>query len=67
VIHIKDRKKNQGPNTEFGQGETPNREVLRLLRDKKWAIPAMIEYEYKGADTVVEVKKCYAWCKQALK
>jgi hypothetical protein len=39
---------------------------LRLLRDKKWAIPAMIEYEYKGADTVEEVKKCYAWCKQAL-
>jgi len=40
--------------------------VLRLLRDRKWAIPAMIEYEYKGADTVEEVKKCYAWCKQAL-
>ena len=66
VIHVKDRRKNQGPNTEFGQGDTPNREVLRLLRDKKWAIPAMIEYEYKGADTVAEVKKCYAWMKQAL-
>lgn len=66
VIHLKDRKKNQGANMAFGQGETPNREVLHLLRDKKWAIPAMIEYEYKGADTVEEVKKCYAWCKQAL-
>lgn len=67
VVHIKDRKKNQGANMPFGEGETPNREVLRLLRDKKWAIPAMIEYEYKGADTVAEVKKCYAWMKQALK
>jgi len=67
VVHIKDRKKNQGANMPFGEGETPNREVLQLLRDKKWAIPAMIEYEYKGADTVVEVKKCYAWMKQALK
>ncbi len=66
VLHIKDRKKNQGPNTVFGQGQTPIREVLRLLRDRKWTIPAMIEYEYKGADTVEEVKKCYAWCKQAL-
>ncbi len=66
VIHLKDRKKNQGPNVPFGQGDTPVRQVLRLLRDRKWAIPAMIEYEYKGADTVEEVKKCYAWCKQAL-
>ncbi len=67
VVHIKDRKKNQGANMPFGEGETPNREVLQLLRDKKWAIPAMVEYEYKGADTVVEVKKCYDWMKQALK
>jgi len=67
VIHIKDRKKNQGPNVAFGLGDTPNREVLCMLRDKKWPIPAMIEYEYKGADTVAEVKKCYAWMKQAVK
>jgi hypothetical protein len=26
----------------------------------------MIEYEYNGADTVAEVRKCYEYCKRAL-
>lgn len=66
TLHIKDRKKNQGPNVPFGQGDTPITQVLQLLRDKKYPIPANIEYEYEGADTVAEVKKCYEYCKKAL-
>lgn len=66
TLHIKDRKKNHGANMPFGEGETPIKEVLQLLKTNKWAIPANIEYEYKGADTLAEVKKCYAYCKQAL-
>jgi sugar phosphate isomerase/epimerase len=66
TLHIKDRKKNQGANTPFGEGETPIKQVLQTLRDRRWAIPAMIEYEYKGADTVAEVKKCYEYCRSAL-
>jgi sugar phosphate isomerase/epimerase len=69
TLHIKDRKKNHGDNLPFGQGETPIVAVLQLLRDNKWRIPANIEYEYGEApqyDTVAEVKKCYAYCKQAL-
>ena len=66
TLHIKDRKKNHGPNMPFGQGDTQIKEVLALLRDKKWQIPAMIEYEYKGADTVEEVRKSYEFMKQAL-
>ena len=68
TLHIKDRKKNHGRNMPFGQGETPIVEVLRLLRDEQWKIPANIEYEYgkPGMDTIAEVKKCYAYCRRAL-
>ena len=67
VLHLKDRKKNEGPNTPWGQGDTPIKAVLQLLRDKKYPIPAFIEYEYKGNDdAVVEVKRCFQYCKDAL-
>jgi sugar phosphate isomerase/epimerase len=57
-LHIKDRKRNNGPNEPFGQGDTPIKQVLLLLKEKKYRIPALIEYEYKGAGTPVEeVKK----------
>jgi sugar phosphate isomerase/epimerase len=66
-LHIKDRKKNDGANLPFGEGDTPIKQVLLLLKQKKYNIPANIEYEYKGtADAAVEVKKCFEYCKQAL-
>ncbi len=66
TLHIKDRKKDHGANLPLGQGDTPIKEVLLTLKEHRWPIPANIEYEYKGADTVAEVKKCYEYCKAAL-
>jgi sugar phosphate isomerase/epimerase len=67
VLHIKDRKKNRGPNTPWGEGDTPIKEVLQMLKREKWPIRAMVEYEYRGAsDSVTEVKKCVEYCKAAL-
>jgi sugar phosphate isomerase/epimerase len=66
-LHLKDRKKHQGDNAPWGEGDTPIKEVLQLLKREKWPIRAYIEYEYKGqASSVEEVKKCLAYAKQAL-
>jgi sugar phosphate isomerase/epimerase len=66
TLHVKDRKRNQGENVPFGQGDTPIKETLALLRANRWPIPANIEYEYEGADTVTEVRRCFDYCKEAL-
>jgi sugar phosphate isomerase/epimerase len=66
TLHFKDRKKNHGDNLPFGQGETPIKQVLQVLKTKHYKIPANIEYEYKGADAQAEVAKCYQYMKQAL-
>jgi sugar phosphate isomerase/epimerase len=67
ILHLKDRKRDDGANVSWGQGDTPIKQVLQLLRDKKWPIRAYIEYEYRGAaDSVTEVKKCFQFCKDAL-
>ncbi|HEY3741125.1 MAG TPA: TIM barrel protein [Bryobacteraceae bacterium] len=66
-VHLKDRKKDDGPNVPWGEGDTPIKPVLLLLRDLKYPGYANIEYEYKGAaDPVTEVKKCYQYIKDAL-
>ena len=47
-LHMKDRLKHGGENRPFGEGETNIVGVLHLLRDKHYAIPAFVEYEYLG-------------------
>ena len=68
ILHLKDRKKgNPVANLPWGEGDTPIKPVLQLLRDKKWPIKAFIEYEYSGKDdAVTEVKRCFQYCKDAL-
>lgn len=70
-LHLKDRKKgtNGGDNVPWGQGDTPLREVLRLLQEEKYPITAMIELEYpipEGSDVLTEVRKCVDYCREAL-
>ena len=68
-VHIKDRKFNNGPNTPFGQGDTPIVETLRLIRDNQWNIQATIEFEYKvpaGSDRNTELLRAIKFCKDAL-
>ena len=66
-LHLKDRKSHQGDNVPWGTGDTPIRDVLQLLKRERWPIRAYIEYEHRGTGTPVEeVKKCYAFVREAL-
>jgi sugar phosphate isomerase/epimerase len=68
-IHVKDRKKDQGQNQPWGQGDTPVKEVLQLIKKNKYRIPCFVEYEYRtpaGSTTTAELKKCVAYMRQAL-
>jgi sugar phosphate isomerase/epimerase len=65
-LHLKDKRREGDRNVPWGEGDTPIAEVLQLLRDRRWDIPAQIEYEYRGDDTVTEVRRCFAFCQQAL-
>ncbi len=76
-LHLKDRKKSPPGDTTaipqnnwpWGQGDTPIKEVLQLLKKEKYDFPANIEYEYNAhatADTVTEVGRCYEFAKKAL-
>jgi hypothetical protein len=68
-LHIKDRKMHNGPNTTFGEGETPIKEVLQLLKKEKWRIQGTIEFEYRipeGSTRMAEIAKCLEYCKNAL-
>ncbi|GAB3697853.1 hypothetical protein GCM10027592_22360 [Spirosoma flavus] len=70
-MHIKDR---QGPangkgNLSWGQGDTPLKEVLKLMSEQKYTFPASVELEYKvpeGSNSVAEVKKCVNYCRNIL-
>ncbi|MEQ1883758.1 MAG: sugar phosphate isomerase/epimerase [Bryobacteraceae bacterium] len=68
-LHLKDRKKNNGPNMVWGQGETPIKEVLQLMKKDKLSFPANIEFEYpipEGSNSPAEIAKCLAYAKQCL-
>lgn len=66
-LHIKDRKKDGGPNMPFGEGDTPIAPVMRLLKEQGYPIPAHVEYEYSGReDSVAEVAKCLRYLKATL-
>lgn len=71
-MHLKDRQtpEHGKGNLVWGQGDTPIKEALRLMRDQKYTFPASIELEYaipQSSTPVAEVKKCLEFCHNALR
>ena len=68
-LHLKDRKEGLGDNVPWGEGDTPIKEVLQLMRDRKANFQATIELEYNvpdGSDPLQEVANCLEYCMKAL-
>jgi sugar phosphate isomerase/epimerase len=69
-LHVKDRKKDHGPNVAvWGTGDTPIKDVMQLLKKEKYGFPANLELEYQippDSDIIAEAKKCLAYVKSCL-
>lgn len=69
-LHIKDRKKDHGPNVAvWGTGDTPMKAVLQLMKENRYPFPANMEIEYQippDSDIIAEAKKCLAYVKSCL-
>jgi sugar phosphate isomerase/epimerase len=73
-FHLKDKTRGNNPtggnrNMPWGEGDTPIVELLQLVRDRRWTMPATIELEYpvpEGSDAVSEVATCLDYCRRAL-
>ena len=71
-MHLKDRKRaghDQAENMPWGQGDTPIKEVLQVLKKNKWAIPVGVEFEYPippGSTWDAEIAKCVQYGREAL-
>ncbi len=78
-LHLKDRKKSSDfhairtnisvNNYPWGQGDTPIKPVLQLLKAQKYPFPADIEYEYEcraSGTPDEEIAKCLAYAKNAI-
>jgi sugar phosphate isomerase/epimerase len=69
-LHVKDMKKDHGTYTPFGEGDTPVRGVLQLLKKEKYGFPGNIELEYRfppESTLIGEMKKCLAYCRECLR
>jgi hypothetical protein len=68
-VHLKDRKANNGPNVPWGQGDTPIKEILLMMKKEKYKFQATIEMEYpvpEGSTLLDEIGKCVQFCRNIL-
>ena len=65
LIYLKDRRKDR-LSVPWGEGDTPLREILRLIRDKQYPIRCYIDCDYKTGDRPADVKRSFEYAKAAL-
>jgi sugar phosphate isomerase/epimerase len=65
LLYLKDRRKDR-LSMPWGQGETPVVEILRMIRDRKYAIRCYLDCDYKTTDRQSDVKRSFEYAKTAL-
>jgi sugar phosphate isomerase/epimerase len=65
LIYLKDRRKDR-LSVPWGDGDTPLREILRLIRDRHYPIRCYIDCDYKTGDRPADVKRSFEYAKAAL-
>jgi sugar phosphate isomerase/epimerase len=66
-LTIKDRRRNKGLNQQWGDGDTPVQDVLRLVKSKGYTFPVFAEYEYLGLGTPAEeLQHCMDYMRSAI-
>ena len=68
-IHVKDRKRGNGPECPFGTGDTPLVGLFALMKSEGIDVPCDIEVEFPipaGSDAVKETASCREFCRKAI-
>jgi sugar phosphate isomerase/epimerase len=66
MLYVKDRKKDN-TSVPFGEGDTPIKAVLQLIRDKQYPIRCYMDCDYRTDGTRAEaVEKSYEYAKAAI-
>jgi sugar phosphate isomerase/epimerase len=65
LLYIKDRRKDR-LSVPWGEGDTPIKETLRMVSDRKYPIRCYIDCDYKTANRPADVKRSFEYAKAAL-
>ena len=66
ILHIKDRKSDQGPQVLLGDGDSHVKDVLLLVKKNRWPMTASLEQVVKDGDRVAVMRKNFEWMKRVL-
>jgi sugar phosphate isomerase/epimerase len=65
LLYLKDRRKDR-VSVPWGEGDTPIREILRLIVEHKYPIRCYIDCDYKPANRPADVQRSYEYAKTAV-
>ncbi len=66
ILHVKDRKKDQGPQVLLGEGDCHVAEVLLMVRKNRWPMIASLEHVFQEGDRIAAMRKNFAWMQRTL-